>query len=64
MEHNKASGPDSLPAEFYQSFWEVTKPDLLDFFGHLLDGQLELFRLKFGEMILLPKVNEVVRIQP
>ena len=27
------------------------------------DGQLELFRLNFGEIILLPKVNEAERIQ-
>jgi hypothetical protein len=32
-------------------------------FGFLHAGQLELFRLNFGEIILLPKVNEAERIQ-
>jgi hypothetical protein len=32
-------------------------------FGCLHAGQLELFRLNFGEIILLPKVNETERIQ-
>jgi hypothetical protein len=32
-------------------------------FGYLHVGQLELFCLNFGEIILLPKVNEVDRIQ-
>ena len=32
-------------------------------FGHLHAPQLELFLLNFGEIILLPKVNEAVRIQ-
>jgi hypothetical protein len=63
MEHNKASGPDGFPAEFYQTFWETIKGDLLDLFGYLHAGQLELFRLNFGEIILLPKVNEAEKIQ-
>jgi hypothetical protein len=63
MEHNKAPGPDGFPAEFYQTFWETIKDDLLDLFRQLHAGQLELFRLNFGEIILLPKVNEAERIQ-
>jgi mannosylglycoprotein endo-beta-mannosidase len=63
MEHNKAPGPDGFPAEFYQTFWDTIKGDLLELFGSLHAGQLELFRLNFGEIILLPKVNEAERIQ-
>jgi hypothetical protein len=63
MEHNKAPGPDGFPAKFYQSFWDVIKVDLLALFADLHVGQLELFRLNFGEIILLPKVNEAERIQ-
>jgi hypothetical protein len=63
MEQNKAPGPDGFPAEFYQNFWDVIKGDLLELFSFLHSGQLELFRLNFGEIILLPKVNEAKRIQ-
>jgi hypothetical protein len=63
MEHNKAPGPDGFPDEFYQTFWETIKSDLLEMFSILQAGQLELFRLNFGEVILLPKVNEAERIQ-
>jgi hypothetical protein len=63
MEHNKAPGPDGFLAEFYQFFWEVIKLDLLELFSSLHSGQLELFRLNFGDIILLPKVNEAERIQ-
>jgi hypothetical protein len=63
MEHNKAPGPDGFPAEFYQKFWDIIKTDLMELFGELHSGQLELFRINFGEIILLPKVNEAERIQ-
>jgi hypothetical protein len=63
MEHNKAPGPDGFPTEFYQIFWDTIKSDLLHMFSVSHVGQLELFRLNFGEVILLPKVNEAERIQ-
>jgi hypothetical protein len=63
MEHNKAPAPDGFSAEFYQTFWDTIKGDLLELFSYLHAGQLELFRLNFGEIILLPKVNEAERIQ-
>jgi mannosylglycoprotein endo-beta-mannosidase len=63
MEHNKAPGLDGFPAEFYQTFWDTIKIDLLAMFSYLHDGQLELFHLNFGKVILLPKVNEAERIQ-
>ena len=63
MEHSKAPGPDGYHAEFYQHFWDVIKSDLLELLRCLHDGQLELFRLNFGEIVLLPKVMEAERIQ-
>jgi mannosylglycoprotein endo-beta-mannosidase len=63
MEHNKAPGSDGFPAEFYQNFWDTIKSDLLALFSALHEDQLELFRLNFGEIILLPKVMEAERIQ-
>jgi hypothetical protein len=63
MEHNKAPGPDGFSAEFYQTFWETIKFDLLDLFSSLHAAQLELFCLNFSEIILLPKIIEAERIQ-
>jgi hypothetical protein len=50
-------------AEFYQTFWKTIKVDLLQMFSVLHAGQLEPFHLNFGEVILIPKVNEAERIQ-
>ena len=35
MELNKAPGPDGFPAEFYKTFWEVIRNDLMDLFVQL-----------------------------
>jgi hypothetical protein len=37
--------------------------DLLEMFGVLYAGKLQLFCLNFGEVILLQKVNEAEQIQ-
>jgi len=63
MEHNKAPGPDGFPVEFYQNFWEIIKSDLMEMFVSLQAGRLDLFRINFGEIILLPKINDAERIQ-
>jgi hypothetical protein len=63
IEHNKAPGPDGFPGEFYQTFWDTIRADLMALFSSLHVGKLELFRLNFGEIILLPKMNEAERIQ-
>ena len=63
MEHNKASGPNGFPAEFYQHFWDVIKGDLMLMFHDLHNGDLPLFSLNFGVTTLLPKTNEASKIQ-
>jgi mannosylglycoprotein endo-beta-mannosidase len=55
MENNKAPGPDGFPAEFYQTLWNVIKVDLMRMFEDFQNGELPLFRLNFGTIILLPK---------
>ena len=43
MKHNKAPGPDGFSAEFYQTFWDIIKVDMLELFSDLHKGQLERF---------------------
>jgi hypothetical protein len=63
MELNKAAGPDGFPAEFYQTFWEVIKDDLMAMFVQFQQGTLPLYKLNFGVITLLPKKENVVQIQ-
>ena len=55
MELNKAPGPDGFPVEFYKTFWEVIRDDLMALFVQLKQGNLPLFKLNFGVITLLPK---------
>jgi hypothetical protein len=57
MEKNKAPGSDGFPAEFYQTFWDTIKDDLLQMFGVLHAGQLELFRLILVMLSCYPKLK-------
>jgi hypothetical protein len=63
MEHNKSPGLDRFLTEFYQVFWEVIKTDLMTLFHEFHQGRLPLYSLNFGTIILLPKCEEVVKIQ-
>ena len=53
----------SLPSSIRTSRKSSNRISYICLFGYLHVGQLELFRLNFGEIILLPKVNEAERIQ-
>jgi hypothetical protein len=55
MKKNKAPRPDGFPTEFYQSSWEVIKIDLMCLFVAFQHGDLPLFHLNYGTIVLLPK---------
>ena len=52
-----------FPRWFYKNLWEVIWVDLLELFGYLHIGHLELYRLYFGKIVLLPKINDAEQIQ-
>jgi mannosylglycoprotein endo-beta-mannosidase len=62
MEKNRAPGPDGFPAEFYQKFWDILKSDLIAMFECFQRGELPLFHLNFGTIILLPKKENAIQI--
>jgi hypothetical protein len=63
MEQNKAAGPDCIPIEFYQKCWGVVKYDILDLFKEFYEGILNLDRINYGVITLLPKVADANVIQ-
>jgi len=63
MEHNKASGPDGFPVEFYQVFWNLIKDDLMALFTDFHKEELNLYSLNFRIITLIPKIQEATKIQ-
>jgi hypothetical protein len=63
MDVNRAPGPDEIPSEFYQHCWDIVKFDIMSLFDHFYAGTLDVQRLNYGIITLLPKVIEANKIQ-
>ena len=63
LEKNSAPGPDHIPVEFYQNCWEIIKEDIMDMFLEFEIHNLDLGRLNYGVITLIPKLKEATKIQ-
>lgn len=63
MEKNKAAGPDVMPVQFFQSCWEIVKLDIIQMFEDFHNGTLDVSRINYGIITLLPKVVDAEKIQ-
>ena len=63
MAPNRAPGPDNIPAEFYQVCWDIVKDDIMAMFKAFHQGTLDVQRLNYGVITLLPKVSGAEKIQ-
>jgi hypothetical protein len=63
MEKNKAAGPDKIPIEFYQSCWDIVKGDIIQLFADFFEEKVDISRLNYGIITLLPKISDASKIQ-
>ncbi|KAE8809575.1 hypothetical protein D1007_13868 [Hordeum vulgare] len=56
MKACSAPGPDGLPVIFFQRFWETVRPAIMPMFQEFFIGTLDIGRLNFGIITLIPKV--------
>jgi hypothetical protein len=63
MEKNKVAGPDGYPIEFYQGSWNFIKGDIVDMFNDFYQKKLDIKRINYGTITLLPKVKDATKIQ-
>lgn len=63
MKNNKAPSPDAFPIEFFQAGWDFMKTDMLFMFHEFHCGRLDIQRLNYGVITLLPKLKDSSKIQ-
>jgi hypothetical protein len=63
IKNNTAPGPDGFSVEFFKAFWPWIKGDIKEMLDCLHTGHLELWRLNYGVIILLPKVKPATSIK-
>lgn len=63
MESNRAPGPDNIPVEFYKHCWEFVKNDIMHLFKAFHNNTLDVARLNYGVITLIPKMNGAKKIQ-
>jgi hypothetical protein len=63
MDANSAPGTDGLPVGFYKEFWHNIKYLMLEMFTEFYRGELNLSRLNYGMISLIPKLKEANNIK-
>jgi len=58
MKSNSAPGPNGFGVSFFNAFWEIIKDDILALFKDFHAEQLDIKRMNFGVITLVPKVKE------
>jgi hypothetical protein len=62
MDINASPRPDGLSVGFYREFWQQIKNVVLEMFQDLYTGELNLKRLNYGMISLIPKLKEANNI--
>jgi hypothetical protein len=63
MESNKVDGPDNIPIDFYQVYWDIVKKGIVNLFHDFYSGSLDVSIINYGIITLLSKIKEATKIQ-
>ncbi|WVZ79552.1 LOW QUALITY PROTEIN: hypothetical protein U9M48_027117 [Paspalum notatum var. saurae] len=64
MKSNTAPSPDGLAVTFFKKNWVLVKGPILEMLHKLYIGDLDLARLNYGIIILIPKIKGASQIRP
>jgi hypothetical protein len=60
---DEAPGPDGLSFFFYQKYWDVIYEDLMNLFDAWFEDRLDICRLNFAMITLIPKENDAITMK-
>lgn len=63
MKENSTPGPNGFSVSFFKKFWDIIKWDMLKMFQDFWDEHLDIKRLNFGVITLVPKLKEAKTIK-
>ena len=63
MKDNTALGPDGFGVTFYKSCWESIKTEFMEMVNDFYLGALDIARLNYGVITLIPKVEEANNVK-
>ena len=67
MKEDSAPGPDGFPVSFYKKYWELVQGLIMEMVNDFYLGNLDITRLNYGVITLVPKVleaNDVRQFRP
>jgi exonuclease III len=67
MKTDTAPGPDGFPVSFFKKFWPLVKMGVLHIINDFLLGRIDIARLNFGVLALIPKVpgaDQITQFRP
>ena len=59
---HKSSGPDGIPAFFYQEFWSLVRQDVLNYVHAFFHSGTPLKSLNQTYLTLIPKINSLEEV--
>lgn len=62
MKENSAPGPNGYGLIFFKRFWEILKEDIEDMFKDFWENKLDIKRLNYGVITLIPKLRDANNI--
>jgi len=63
MKENSAPGPNRYGVVFFKNCWEILKGDIINMFKDFHEGLLDIKRLNYGVITLVPKLKEANSIK-
>ena len=63
MHVDSAPGPNGFGVAFFKNFWHIIKGDLMKMFRDFHGGNLDIQRLNYGVISLVPKIKDATSIK-